>query len=310
MKLTVDALTKSMAEVNYIAEEEIVIPIFLALQLKKPLLITGAAGVGKTEVAKVLAKIFDMDLVRLQCYEGLDENKALYEWNYQKQLLHIQSSNGTESDIFSEEYLLSRPILKALRSEKRCVLLIDEIDKTDAEFEAFLFEVLSDFQVSVPEMGTVVANEIPVVILTSNGERELSDGLKRRSVYLNIGFPSIEKEVAIVKAKVPQLGSELTVELARGVAYLRDQLSLKKNPSIAETLDWAQCLLEFNADRFTEKLIADTINVLLKDEEDYAEFQKNGGTRQMLRAIVAGKDMGKDDGNSGTCSCGHHHHEG
>ncbi|MEG2638248.1 MAG: MoxR family ATPase, partial [Clostridiales bacterium] len=216
MKLTVDALTKSMAEVNYIAEEEIVIPIFLALQLKKPLLITGAAGVGKTEVAKVLAKIFDMDLVRLQCYEGLDENKALYEWNYQKQLLHIQSSNGTESDIFSEEYLLSRPILKALRSEKRCVLLIDEIDKTDAEFEAFLFEVLSDFQVSVPEMGTVVANEIPVVILTSNGERELSDGLKRRSVYLNIGFPSIEKEVAIVKAKVPQLGSELTVELARG----------------------------------------------------------------------------------------------
>ncbi|MEG1478297.1 MAG: MoxR family ATPase [Clostridiales bacterium] len=310
MKLTVDALTKSMAEVNYIAEEEIVIPIFLALQLKKPLLITGAAGVGKTEVAKVLAKIFDMDLVRLQCYEGLDENKALYEWNYQKQLLHIQSSNGTESDIFSEEYLLSRPILKALRSEKRCVLLIDEIDKTDAEFEAFLFEVLSDFQVSVPEMGTVVANEIPVVILTSNGERELSDGLKRRSVYLNIGFPSIEKEVAIVKAKVPQLGSELTVELARGVAYLRDQLSLKKNPSIAETLDWAQCLLEFNAVRFTEKLIADTINVLLKDEEDYAEFQKNGGTRQMLRAIVAGKDMGKDDGNSGTCSCGHHHHEG
>lgn len=304
MKLTVDILKNKMAEVNYIADESIVIPVYLSLQLKKPLLITGAAGVGKTEIAKVLASIFDMDLVRLQCYEGLDENKALYEWNYQKQLLHIQGSEQSAADIFSEDYLLSRPILKALRSDKQCVLLIDEIDKTDAEFEAFLFEVLSDFQVSVPEMGTVKAKHIPIVVLTSNGERELSDGLKRRCVYLNIDYPTIEKEVAIVKSKVPQLGSELTMQLAKGVSYLREKLSLRKNPSIAETLDWAQCLLEFNADRFTEKLIEDTMNVLLKDEDDFEEFHANGGAREMLRAIMAVDD----EDLPSTCGCGHHHH--
>ncbi|MEE0776835.1 MAG: MoxR family ATPase [Bacillota bacterium] len=286
-KLTIDALRAAMAKENYVAEDAIVIPLYLSLRLGKPLLITGAAGVGKTEIAKVLASIFDMELIRLQCYEGLDENKALYEWNYQKQLLNIQGSQGKEEDIFSEEYLLSRPILKALRSEKQCVLLIDEIDKTDAEFEAFLFEVLSDFQVSVPELGTVKAKHIPIVILTSNGERELSDGLKRRSVYLNIDYPSIEKEVTIVKTKVPELGTELTLQLARGVAWLRRELDLKKAPSIAETLDWAHCLLEFNADRLTEKLIDDTMNVLIKDEEDFMEFRNNGGPRQMLRAMLA-----------------------
>lgn len=290
-----------MAKEKYVAEDAIVIPLYLSLRLGKPLLITGAAGVGKTEIAKVLAAIFGMELIRLQCYEGLDENKALYEWNYQKQLLNIQSSKDMETDIFSEEYLLSRPILKALRSEKQCVLLIDEIDKTDAEFEAFLFEVLSDFQVSVPELGTVKARHIPIVILTSNGERELSDGLKRRSVYLNIDFPSIEKETTIVKAKVPELGTELTVQLARGIAWLRHELSLKKEPSIAESLDWARCLLEFNADRFTEKLIDDTMNVLLKDEEDFAEFHNNGGSRQMLRAMLA-MDCAND-------SCRHHNHQ-
>lgn len=327
MKITIEELKAKMAEANYIAEDEIVVPLFLSIQLQKPLLITGAAGVGKTEIAKVLASIFDMDLVRLQCYEGLDENKALYEWNYQKQLLHIQGKKENANDIFSDEYLLSRPILKALRSEKQCVLLIDEIDKTDAEFEAFLFEVLSDFQVSVPEMGTVKAKERPIVILTSNGERELSDGLKRRSVYLNIEYPTIEKEVAIIKAKAPELGNELTVQLARGVAYLRDKLSLKKNPSIAETLDWAQCLLEFNADRFTEKLIADTLNVLLKDDEDYVEFRKNGGAKQMLRYIMAMDEINKQHSHSHghsheealknfgkPCDCGcdsqEHHHEG
>lgn len=293
-KLTIDSLRTAMAEENYIAEDEIVIPLYLSLRLGKPLLITGAAGVGKTEIAKVLASIFDMELIRLQCYEGLDENKALYEWNYQKQLLNIQSKQDENVDIFSEEYLLSRPILKALRSEEKCVLLIDEIDKTDAEFEAFLFEVLSDFQVSVPELGTVKAKHIPIVILTSNGERELSDGMKRRSVFLNIDYPSIEKEVAIVKTKVPELGNELTLQLARGVAWLRRELDLKKDPSIAETLDWARCLLDFNADRFTEKLIDDTMNVLIKDEEDFAEFRDNGGSRQMLRAILK-SDAADDD---------------
>ncbi|MBQ1252416.1 MAG: MoxR family ATPase, partial [Firmicutes bacterium] len=275
MELTLNELKDRLEAEKYIADDSIIIPLFLALKLEKPLLITGAAGVGKTEIAKVLAKIFDMDLIRLQCYEGLDENKALYEWNYQKQLLHIQSSNHqgeNEGDIFAEEYLLSRPVLKALRSEKKCVLLIDEIDKTDAEFEAFLFEVLSDFQVSVPELGTVKAKHIPIVILTSNGERELSDGMKRRSVYLNIGYPSIDKEIAIINAKVPELGPELTRQLARGTAYLRNELTLRKSPSIAEALDWANSLVQFDSDRISETLIDNTMNLILKDEDDFEEY--------------------------------------
>jgi MoxR-like ATPase len=286
--ITLDELKEKLALAKYIADDHIVVPLFLALKLQKPLLITGAAGVGKTEIAKVLAEIFDMDLIRLQCYEGLDENKALYEWNYQKQLLHIQNKNVCgDTDIFSEDYLLSRPVLKALRAGEKSVLLIDEIDKTDAEFEAFLFEVLSDFQVSVPELGTVKAKHIPIVVLTSNGERELSDGMKRRSVFLHITYPSLEKEIAIINAKVPQLGSELTRQLARGTAYLRNELSLRKEPSIAETLDWANSLLQFNVDRITEKLIDDTMNLVLKDEEDFEEFNKNGGAGRMLRAMTA-----------------------
>ncbi len=304
MEFTIDSLKEAMAKEGYIAGEGIVVPLFLSLKLEKPLLITGAAGVGKTEIAKVLAKIFACDLIRLQCYEGLDENKALYEWNYQKQLLHIQQGkeSGKEKDIFSVEYLLERPILKALQSEKKSVLLIDEIDKTDAEFEAFLFEVLSDFQVSVPELGTVKAKQIPMVILTSNGERELSDGMKRRSVYLYIDFPSLEKEVAIVKAKAPQLGIDLTWQLARGVAYLRRDLVLRKNPSIAETLDWANSLLCFNADRFTEQLVEQTINVLLKDEDDYLEFEEKGGAKRMLQAMM------NEETETPRCNCGHHAH--
>ncbi|HMM05230.1 MAG TPA: MoxR family ATPase [Clostridiales bacterium] len=287
MNLTLNELHEKLAAAKYIADDRIVVPLFLALKLQKPLLITGAAGVGKTEIAKVLSNIFDIELIRLQCYEGLDENKALYEWNYQKQLLHIQNKNVCgDDDIFSEDYLLSRPVLKALRTEKRCVLLIDEIDKTDAEFEAFLFEVLSDFQVSVPELGTVKAKHIPIVILTSNGERELSDGMKRRSVFLHITYPSLEKEIAIINAKVPELGPELTRQLARGTAYLRNELSLRKEPSIAETLDWANSLRQFNTDRITEKLIEDTMNLLLKDEDDFEEFAKNGGAGRMLRAMT------------------------
>lgn len=287
INLTLDALKKKLTAAKYIADDSIVVPLFLALKLQKPILITGAAGVGKTEIAKVLAQIFDMELIRLQCYEGLDENKALYEWNYQKQLLHIQNKNVCgDDDIFSEGYLLSRPVLKALRSEEKCILLIDEIDKTDAEFEAFLFEVLSDFQVSVPELGTVKAKHVPIVVLTSNGERELSDGMKRRSVFLHITYPSLEKEIAIINAKVPELGPELSRQLARGTAYLRHELSLRKEPSIAETLDWANSLLQFNVDRITEKLIDDTLNLVLKDEEDFAEFNKNGGAARMLRSMT------------------------
>ncbi|MBQ2765233.1 MAG: MoxR family ATPase [Firmicutes bacterium] len=289
LDITLNELKDRLEAEKYIADDSIIIPLFLALKLGKPLLITGAAGVGKTEIAKVVAKIFDMDLIRLQCYEGLDENKALYEWNYQKQLLHIQSQNNAcarDEDIFSEDYLLSRPVLKALRSEKKCVLLIDEIDKTDAEFEAFLFEVLSDFQVSVPEWGTIKAKHIPIVILTSNGERELSDGMKRRSVYLNISYPSIDKEIAIINAKVPELGPELTRQLARGTAYLRSELTLRKSPSIAEALDWARSLAQFDADRFSEKLIDDTMNLLLKDEDDFEEYRRQGGAAKMIRSMI------------------------
>lgn len=291
LDITLNELKDRLEAEKYIADDSIIIPLFLALKLGKPLLITGAAGVGKTEIAKVVSKIFDMDLIRLQCYEGLDENKALYEWNYQKQLLHIQSQNGNasakEEDIFSEDYLLSRPVLKALRSDKKCVLLIDEIDKTDAEFEAFLFEVLSDFQVSVPEWGTIKAKHIPIVILTSNGERELSDGMKRRSVYLNISYPTIDKEIAIINAKVPELGPELTRQLARGTAYLRNELTLRKSPSIAEALDWARSLAQFDADRFSEKLIDDTMNLLLKDEDDFEEYRRQGGAAKMIRSMIA-----------------------
>lgn len=296
LNITLNELKDRLEMEKYIADDSIIIPLFLALKLGKPLLITGAAGVGKTEIAKVVAKIFDMDLIRLQCYEGLDENKALYEWNYQKQLLHIQSQNKVgngDDDIFSEDYLLSRPVLKALRSDKKCVLLIDEIDKTDAEFEAFLFEVLSDFQVSVPEWGTVKAKHIPIVILTSNGERELSDGMKRRSVYLNISYPTIEKEIAIINAKVPELGPELTRQLARGTAYLRNELTLRKSPSIAEALDWANSLVQFDADRFSEKLIDDTMNLLLKDEDDFEEYRHRGGAGKMIRSMV--KDSSDHD---------------
>jgi MoxR-like ATPase len=295
LDIKLNDLKDKLEEAKYIAGEEIIIPLFLALRLEKPLLITGAAGVGKTEIAKVVARIFDMELIRLQCYEGLDENKALYEWNYQKQLLHIQGKNvSSDNDIFSEEYLLSRPVLKALRSEKKCVLLIDEIDKTDAEFEAFLLEVLSDFQVSVPELGTVTAKERPIVILTSNGERDLSDAMKRRSVFLHIDYPSIEKEVAIIEAKVPELGPEITRQLARGAAYLRGDLTLRKDPSIAETLDWANSLLQLSADAFSEKLIDDTLNLLLKDEEDYEEFTAAGGSRRMLRSMLNSQEVDED----------------
>lgn len=294
MDLTLQQLGQKFKEENYICDDDILVPVYLSLKLKKPLLITGAPGVGKTEIAKVLSRILDTELIRLQCYEGLDENKALYEWNYQKQLLHIQAGRNQNcpkdeeaaDNIFSRDYLLERPLLKAIRTPRQVVLLIDEIDKTDAEFEAFLFEVLSDFQVSVPELETISAREIPVVVLTSNGERDLSDGLKRRCVFLHIDFPSPEKEVEIIKAKVPALGSDLSWQLAKGVAYLRKALSLKKQPSISETLDWAQALLALNADRMTEHLVEQTINLLLKDQEDMETFRQGGGARKTVQQAV------------------------
>ena len=289
--VTMERLHLDFEKTGYIAEDDIIVPVYLALRLEKPILITGAPGVGKTEIAKVLASVFKTDLIRLQCYEGLDENKALYEWNYQRQLIKIQlinettSSETVEQDLFSRDYLLERPLLRAIQAPKKVVLLIDEIDKTDEEFEAFLFEVLSDFQVSIPELGTINAKFIPIVVLTNNGERELSDGLKRRCVYLYIDFPTIEKELKIIKVKVPELGDRLAEEVALAVHYLRHQLDFKKKPSISETLDLANALVLFGANRLEPEHIKKTINLLLKDKEDIDLFYKELGPDGLIEKI-------------------------
>ncbi|MBS3977641.1 MAG: MoxR family ATPase [Syntrophomonadaceae bacterium] len=286
MSFTMDQLRRGMETEGYICDDEIVVTVYLALQLEKPLLVCGAPGVGKTEIAKVLSRVFHTELIRLQCYEGLDENKALYEWNYQRQLLKIQSSrNNGEEDIFSSDYLLKRPLLKALLAEKRPVLLIDEIDKTDEEFEAFLFEVLSDFQVSIPELGTIRAKQTPIVILTSNGERELSDGLKRRCIFLYIDYPSVEKEVSIIRIKVPEASEVLAQQIATAVYYIRSNLDLNKKPAIAETLDWAKALLLLGTQRLTPEMIHKTLNVLLKDKEDQDHFKKQLGAVGLVKAV-------------------------
>jgi len=292
-KLTLEALREAFAKDGYIAGENILVPVYLALQLGKPLLIEGEPGVGKTEIAKVLARVFSAELIRLQCYEGLDENRALYEWNYQRQLLKIQITKDrldpeeVEQDLFSEEYLLTRPLLKALLAEKRPVLLIDEVDKTDAEFEAFLFEVLSDFQVSIPELGTVTARQIPIVVLTSNRSRELSDGLKRRCIYLYIDFPSVEREVEIIRAKVPEVGEVLRRQLARAIHHVRELPDMRKKPSIAETLDWARALVAMDVERLEPKVIEDTINLFLKNKDDIEAFFKEIGAENLARLATA-----------------------
>jgi len=292
MELSLPDLRRGFEAEYYICDEEIIMTVYLALKLKKPLLVTGAPGVGKTEIAKVLSRIFHTELIRLQCYEGLDENKALYEWNYQKQLLHIQINkekqlNDLETGIFSKDYLLERPLLKAILSEKSPVLLIDEIDKTDEEFEAFLFEILSDFQVSIPELGTILAKEIPIVILTSNGERELSGGLKRRCLFLYIDYPSLEKELQIIRAKVPGIAERLAQDVAKAVYIIRRKVNLRKKPAISETLDWARALEALMAHRLDQDLIDKTLNVILKDKQDLDAFREQIGTQGLYREIAA-----------------------
>jgi len=291
-RITTEWLRQALELDRYIADESIVISLYLSLRLEKPLLVEGAAGVGKTEIAKVLARIFDTDLIRLQCYEGLDENKALYEWDYQKQLLRIQLLRETggvpdESELFSEDYLLERPLLKAIRAERRPVLLIDEVDKCDPEFEAFLFEVLSDFTVSVPELGTIRARQVPIVVLTSNNERELSDGLRRRCVYLYIDYPSVEKELRIVRARVPGVSERLASQVARVLARIRT-LELRKQPSIAETLDWTRALLALGTERLDDDVLAETATVLLKNREDAAALRRAADGAFVPRALEAG----------------------
>lgn len=286
---TITELRLAMENQGYICEDELVITVYLALALQKPLLVEGAPGVGKTEIAKVLAAVFNTELIRLQCYEGLDENKALYEWNYQRQLIKIQISKNTdpgenlERNLFSEDYLLERPLLRAIRAHSRAVLLIDEVDKVEAEFEAFLFELLSDFQISIPELGTIGARHIPIVVLTSNGERELSDGLKRRCVYLYIDFPSIEKESRILKVKVPAAGDKIIAQIANAASYIRNNLNLRKKPSISETIDWTMALVTLGEDSLNASNINKTLNLLLKNRDDQ-EMLKNGlGLDKLVR---------------------------
>ncbi len=268
----IDDVLARLGDAGYLADDSTATVVHLADRLNKPLLVEGPAGVGKTELAKATARALDVELVRLQCYEGVDETKALYEWNYKKQLLRIQAGQGAawdelSDDIFSEPFLLERPVLKAIRSNQPLVLLIDEIDKLDFEAEALLLEVLSDWQITIPEMGTLKADRIPFVVLTSNNERELSEGLKRRCLYLFLDYPEAEREKQIVLQRFPELNETLADQVVRVVKSIRE-LELKKSPSIAETLDWAGTLLHLSITTLDEDALRKTMPVLLKYRSD------------------------------------------
>ena len=297
--MDMNTLKAKLAEAHYICDDQLVTTLLVALKLGRPLLIEGAAGVGKTEIAKVMAAALDRDLVRLQCYEGLDESKALYEWNYQKQLLSIQINMNQKNpdeltrSLFSDEYLLERPLLRSIRSEKPVVLLIDEIDKADEEFEAFLLELLSEMQVTIPEVGTIRASSIPFVVLTSNRTRPLSEALRRRCAYLYIQYPEIEKEVAIIRAKLPNANEHLALQVAQAIHNLRENNAILKKPSIAETLDWVAALEALGISDLTEDAFRQTRGFVLKNSEDLDVLSLEG----------EGHTCGGHD-----CGCGCHHH--
>lgn len=297
---SIEEVIERFADRNYICSRSIATVVFLATRLQKPILVEGPAGVGKSELAKVLAAALECELIRLQCYEGLDEAKALYEWEYAKQLLYTQILKDKIGEVlegaptlsqaveriaagdnvfFSDRFLLPRPLLRSILSHRPTVLLIDEVDKSDTEFEAFLLEVLSDFQVSVPEIGTLRANHIPYVILTSNNAREMSDALKRRCLHLYIDFPEFEQELKIVRLKVPGIEQDLAHAVVEAVQAVR-KLDLKKLPSISETLDWAKALLLLNLKRLDDALVHDTLSVILKYEGDIRK------ARDEIRAVV------------------------
>ncbi|MCH2416552.1 MAG: MoxR family ATPase [Acidimicrobiales bacterium] len=275
----VAGVRSGLSDVSYLADDGIAGIVYLADRLAKPVLIEGPAGTGKTQLAKSVAEMSGARLIRLQCYEGLDESKALYEWNYKKQLLRIQAENETrdwneiEDDLFSEDFLLSRPLLEAIRAEEPVVLLIDEVDRVEIETEALLLEILSEYQVSIPELGTVVGNQVPLVFLTSNGTRELSEALKRRCLYLYIDYPDLEREREIINAKIPGMDENLADQIARIVRSIR-QLDLKKHPSVSETLDWAKTLLLLGIEKIDADVATETANVLLKYRSDIEKATK------------------------------------
>jgi MoxR-like ATPase len=274
-----DDATARLGDAGYLADADTALTSFLAGTLEKPLLVEGPAGVGKTELAKAVARATGAELVRLQCYEGLDEARALYEWNYKKQLLRIQASgtdqawSETHDDIFTEEFLLTRPLLSAIRREEPTVLLVDEVDKTDVEVEGLLLEVLSDFQVTIPELGTVAATRRPFVVLTSNATRELSEAVKRRCLFLHLDYPDAERERAIVTSQVPGLDERIAGQLVDVVVRLRE-LELKKAPSIAESVDWARTLVALQVDDLDEAVVARTLGVVLKHASDQGRAMK------------------------------------
>jgi MoxR-like ATPase len=281
-----------MEAAEYVTDAPVATSVHLALSLRKPLLIEGHAGVGKTEVAKVMARVLETNLIRLQCYEGLDAAAALYEWNYQKQLLHIKLHEGTaraldqeEHEIFSEPFLLKRPLLQAITQEQAPVLLVDEVDRADEEFEAFMLEIFSDWQVTIPEIGTIKATHPPHVILTSNRTRELSDALRRRCLYLWVDYPSFDKEVAIVERKVPGIDGRLAREISRFMESLR-RVRLAKVPGVAETLDWAQALVSLHADHLDHALVTETLGCVLKDPDDIKRVRRQLETDGMKRFLA------------------------
>jgi len=285
---SVPEVREGLKHVAYLADEGIAGVVYLADRLQKPVLVEGPAGTGKTQLAKSVAEMTGARLIRLQCYEGLDESKALYEWNYKKQLLRIQAQrvaeeggpsswSDIEDDIFSEDFLLTRPLLEAIRADENVVLLIDEVDRVEVETEALLLEILSDYQVSIPELGTVEATQIPLVFLTSNNTRELSEALKRRCLYLHIDYPELDREKEIVLTRVPDIGEHLADQIVRIVRSIR-QLELKKHPSVSETLDWARTLVLLGVNDVDAEQAKDTLHILLKYQSDIAKAEKELST--------------------------------
>jgi MoxR-like ATPase len=315
MFASIDDVIQQFAAQHYICSRRIATVVYLATHLEKPILVEGPAGVGKTELAKVVAGALGLHLIRLQCYEGLDEAKALYEWEYAKQLLYTQILKDKISEViggaaslreavdriavqddvfFSDRFILPRPLLRSITAPQRTVLLIDEIDKSDSEFEAFLLEVLSDFTVSVPELGTLRATHVPIVLLTSNNAREMSDALKRRCLHLYIDFPSSEQELEIVRLKVPNIGQQLAAQVVEAVQRVR-KLDLKKIPSISETLDWARTLTLLNAEQLDETVIEDTLSAILKYEGDMRKAQDE--LKSVLQGQRAAGGAGQGNGS-------------